>query len=152
PQNIFRESLQSDRLPEGHRATGVAVLDFDHDGWMDVAFTYQTAPALLLWHNDHGKEFQQVPLPETNWARAYGVAAFDYDNDGWVDLVVVGETKDGKGEVRLFRNLGPDGWKDVSANVGLNKIQLQHPRAIITGDYDNDGATDLLITQNHGSA
>ena len=93
-----------------------------------------------------------MKLPETNWVNAYGVAAFDYDNDGWVDLVAVGETKDGKGEVRLFRNLGPDGFKDVTADVGLDKIQLKDPRAIITGDYDNDGATDLLITQNHGPA
>ena len=93
-----------------------------------------------------------MKLPETNWVRAYGVAAFDYDNDGWVDLVAVGETKEGKGEVRLFRNLGPDGFKDVTADVGLDKIQLKDPRAIITGDYDGDGATDLLITQNHGPA
>ena len=80
------------------------------------------------------------------------MAAFDYDNDGWIDLVAVGETADGKGEVRLFRNLGPDGFKDVTADVGLDKIQLKDPRAIITGDYDGDGATDLLITQSHGPA
>jgi hypothetical protein len=80
------------------------------------------------------------------------VAAIDYDNDGWVDLVAVGETKEGKGEVRLFRNLGADGFKDVTVDVGLDKIQLKEPRAIITGDYDGDGATDLLITQNHGPA
>ncbi len=85
-------------------------------------------------------------------ARAYGVAAFDYGNDGWVDIVAVGETKDGKGEIRLFRNLGPEGFKDVTADVGLDKIALKAPRAVITGDYDNDGATDLLVTQNHGSA
>jgi len=133
-------------------AIGVAVLDFDHDGWMDLAFTHTNAPGLTLWRNNHGTAFDQVPLPETNWVRGYGVAAFDYDNDGWVDLVAVGETKDGKGEVRLFRNLGADGFKDVSADVGLDKIQLKEPRAIITGDYDGDGATDLLITQNHGPA
>ena len=131
---------------------GVAVLDFDHDGWMDVAFTHWGAPALTLWRNVEGRSFEQVSLPETNWARAYGVAAFDYDNDGWVDLIAVGETKEGKGEIRLFRNLGPDGWKNVTADVGLDKIQLKDPRAIITGDFDNDGATDLLITQNHGPA
>ena len=134
------------------RRHGVAVLDFDHDGWMDFAFTQMDAPGLTLWRNNHGKSFEQVKLPETNWVRAFGVAAFDYDNDGWVDLVAVGETKEGKGEVRLFRNLGPDGFKDVTADVGLDKIQLERPRAIITGDYDNDGATDLLITQNHGPA
>jgi tetratricopeptide (TPR) repeat protein len=131
---------------------GVMSLDFDHDGWMDVALTRLTTPALTLWRNNHGQSFEQVKLPETNWVRAYGVAAFDYDNDGWVDLVAVGETKDGKGEIKLFRNLGPDGFKDVTADVGLDKIQLKEPRAIITGDYDNDGAVDLLITQNHGPA
>jgi len=131
---------------------GIAVLDFDHDGWMDFAFTQVGAPGLTLWRNNHGKSFDQVKLPETNWVRAFGVAAFDYDNDGWVDLVAVGETKDGKGEIRLLRNLGPDGFKDVTTDVGLDKIHLESPRAVITGDYDNDGATDLLITQNHGPA
>jgi tetratricopeptide (TPR) repeat protein len=131
---------------------GVAVLDFDHDGWMDLVFTHDGSPGLTLWRNNHGRSFEQVTLPETGWVRAFGVAALDYDNDGWVDLVAVGETKDGKGEVRLFRNLGADGFKDVTADVGLDKIQLKEPRAIITGDYDGDGASDLLITQNHGPA
>ena len=131
---------------------GASVLDFNHDGWMDVAFTQWGLPALTLWRNNHGKSFEQVKLPETNWARAFGIAAFDYDNDGWVDLVAVGETKEGKGEIKLFRNLGPEGFKDVTADVGLDKIQQKDPRAIITGDYDGDGATDLLITQNHGPA
>jgi tetratricopeptide (TPR) repeat protein len=138
--------------PMPAQTVGVAVLDFDHDDWMDLAFTHMGAPGITLWRNNHGKTFDRVELPATNWVRAYGVAAIDYDNDGWVDLVVVGETKDGKGEVRLFRNLGADGFKDVTADVGLDKIQLKEPRAIITGDYDNDGATDLLITQNHGPA
>jgi tetratricopeptide (TPR) repeat protein len=130
---------------------GVAALDFDHDGWIDLAFTHSSEPALTLWRNNHGK-FEPAQLPASNWIHAWGVAAIDYDNDGWVDLVAVGETKEGKGEVRLFRNLGPDGFKDVTADVGLDKIQLKDPRAIITGDYDGDGATDLLITQNHGPA
>jgi tetratricopeptide (TPR) repeat protein len=132
--------------------SGIAALDFDHDGWMDLAVSGSGDQGITLWRNNHGKTFERVPLPETNWIRAFGVAAFDYDNDGWVDLVAVGETKDGKGEIKLFRNLGPDGFKDVTADVGLDKIHLENPRAIITGDYDNDGAVDLLITQNHGPA
>jgi len=135
-----------------HPAFGLSILDFDHDGWMDLAFTHNGPPALTLLRNNHGKSFEQVKLPETNWARAYGAAAFDYDNDGWVDLVAAGETKDDKGDIRLFRNLGPDGFKDVTTDVGLDKIHLESPRAIITGDYDNDGTTDLFITQNHGPA
>ncbi|MGO9125939.1 MAG: CRTAC1 family protein, partial [Terriglobales bacterium] len=135
--------------------TGVAVLDFDHDGWMDLAFTHRHDPGasgLTLWRNHEGKSFEPVALPAAGWIHAWGVAAIDYDNDGWVDLVAVGETADGKGEVRLFRNLGPDGFKDVTADVGLDKVVLKNPRAIITGDFDGDGAADLLITQNSGPA
>jgi tetratricopeptide (TPR) repeat protein len=139
-------------LPVPGPSLAIAVLDFNHDGWMDLAFTHGAAPGLTLWRNDHGQKFERVTLPATNWSRAFGIAAFDYDNDGWVDIVAVGETKDGKGEVRLFRNLGPDGFKDVTADVGLDKIQLKDPRAIVTADYDGDGAADLLITQNHGPA
>ncbi len=121
--------------------------------WLDGPGFY---PLESSWNYALAKQsrqgFEPVELPKTNWTRAFGVAAFDYDNDGWIDLVAVGETADGKGEVRLFRNLGPDGFKDVTADVGLDKIQLKDPRAIITADYDGDGATDLLITQNHGPA
>ncbi|HTC58463.1 MAG TPA: FG-GAP-like repeat-containing protein [Candidatus Sulfotelmatobacter sp.] len=139
-------------------STGIAIADFDHDGWMDLVTTHfgQDVAALSLWHNDHGKGFRAIPFPKTDLEVAFGVAAFDYDNDGWVDIAVVGQTKremkEGKGEIRLFRNLGSDGFKDVTVDVGLDKIQLKEPRAIITGDYDGDGATDLLITQNHGPA
>jgi hypothetical protein len=104
-----------------------------------------------------------VQLSEYEWHRCWGVVAFDYDNDGWIDLAFVGEKpiqkfedEEVRGrktfEIRLFRNLGVDGFQDVTTDVGLDKIQLKDPRALITGDYDNDGATDLLITQNHGPA
>ena len=161
----FQPEADISSAPQPGTSVGLAVFDFDHDGWMDVAFTHSQG-GISLWHNNHGSpsfiplsrsdnpniNVEPVKLPETDWVRSYGVVAIDYDNDGWVDLVAVGETKDGRGEVRLFRNLGPDGWKDVTADVGLDKIQLKEPRAIIAGDYDNDGAVDLLITQNHGPA
>lgn len=151
-----REGRFIERKPwpaEGPAITlGVTVLDFDHDGGMDLAFTQWGAPGLTLWHNREGKSFEPVMLPATNWVRGWGVAALDYDNDGWVDLVAAGETQDDQGEGKLFRNLGPDGFRDVSADVGLDKVKFRAPRAIISGDYDDDGATDLLITQNHASA
>jgi tetratricopeptide (TPR) repeat protein len=147
----FRERRPwSAQMPQP--GVGIAAVDLDHDGWVDLAFTHWVSPGLTLWRNNQGKSFDPVILPPTNWVHAWGIAAFDYDNDGWVDLAAVGETKDGKAEIRLFRNLGPDGFKDVTADVGLDKIQLKDPRALITGDYDGDGATDLLVTQNRGPA
>ncbi len=133
-------------------AVGIAVLDFDKDGRMDLAFTHWGSPAFTLWRNKDGKTFEPVALPKLNWVRAWGVAALDYDNDGWMDLAAVGETADGRGEVRLFRNKGAEGFEDVTAAVGLDKIHLESPRGLLTADYDNDGATDLLITQNHAPA
>src|SRR5262249_43320747 len=103
-----REGKFSRQQLLGSLDAGAAVLDFDHDGWMDVALTGSQPRALTLWRNFQGTAFEQVGELEANWARAYSIAAFDYDNDGWVDLVAVGETKDGKGEIKLFRNLGPD--------------------------------------------
>src|SRR5437879_1308629 len=133
-------------------ANALVALNFNRDGLMDLAVTHTSERKVTLWRNNAGKKFEESRLPKVDWVRALGVAAFDYDNDGWVDLLTAGETKEGKGEMKLFRNLGPDGFKDVTADVGLDKIQLKDPRAIITGDFDNDGATDLLITQNHGPA
>ncbi|PYX71217.1 MAG: hypothetical protein DMG72_17430, partial [Acidobacteria bacterium] len=111
-------------------STGMAVLDFDHDGWMDVVLAHTGSAPITLWHNNHGKSFERVDIPQTDLFKAFGVAAFDYDNDGWIDIAFVGQVRDGRGEVRLFRNLGQDGFKDVTADVGLDKIQLKDPRAI----------------------
>ena len=133
-------------------SAGAVALDFNHDGWMDLAFTHWAPPGVSLWRNNEGKGIEQISLPAVDWVRGWGIAAIDYDNDGWIDLVATGENKQGHGELRLFRNLGPDGFQDVTADVGLDRIGLEDPRAVITGDYDNDGATDLLITQNHGPA
>jgi tetratricopeptide (TPR) repeat protein len=135
-------------LPE--QAAGATVLDFNKDGWMDVAMTHHAAPGLTLWRNREGTGFERIPLPSTNWVRAWGVTAIDYDNDGWIDLAAAGETADGRGEVRLFRNQGPQGFHDVSAEVGLDRLKVHNPRALVAGDLDGDGATDLLLTQNGG--
>ncbi|HXZ79083.1 MAG TPA: FG-GAP-like repeat-containing protein [Terriglobales bacterium] len=145
--------LPLEKMPEIPGPTlGIAVLDFNKDTWMDLAFTHDKAPGLTLWRNLDGRTLEPVPLPPTNWVRAWGVTALDYDNDGYLDLAAVGETADGKFEARLFRNLGRAGFKDVTADVGLDKIQLKDPRAIMGVDYDGDGDTDLLITQNSGPA
>jgi tetratricopeptide (TPR) repeat protein len=125
---------------------GVAVFDFDKDGWMDVAFTHPSMPAVTLWRNVDGKHFEPVALPKLDWTQAWGVAAIDYDNDGWIDLVAVGEDATG-GKIALFRNEGPAGFRDVTKDVGLDKITLSHARAVVPFDYYGDGGVDLLITQ-----
>jgi tetratricopeptide (TPR) repeat protein len=130
-------------------AAGVVAADFDHDGWMDLAFTHWASPALTIWRNVQGKSFERVPLVTPGWMRAWGIAALDYDNDGWVDLVAVGETFASEGRIALFRNEGPDGFRDVTHDAGLDKIVLHDPRAVIAFDYDGDGSADLLITQNN---
>src|SRR5205823_2523147 len=120
---------------------GVIALDFDKDGWMDLAFTHLSAPGLSLWRNPGGNKLERVALPKLNWVRGFGLVALDYDNDGWIDIAAVGETEQG-GEIRLFRNRGPQGFEDVTHATGLDKIKLQHPRALLAGDFDQDGDTD----------
>jgi Flp pilus assembly protein TadD len=130
-------------------AAGVVALDFDKDGWMDLAFTHWGAPGVSLWRNVEGKSFERVTLPDLDFMRAWGVAPIDYDNDGWMDLVAVGESFNGDGQIVLLRNEGPAGFRDVTAAIGLDKVILHNPRAVIAFDFDGDGATDLLITQNN---
>jgi tetratricopeptide (TPR) repeat protein len=130
-------------------AAGVVALDFNKDGWMDLAFTHWGIPGLSLWRNVEGKSFERVPLPDLGWMRGWGVAPLDYDDDGWIDLVAVGETFSGEGRIALLRNEGPAGFRDVTAETGLDKIELHNPRSVVAFDYDGDGAMDLLVTQNN---
>jgi hypothetical protein len=129
-------------------AAGVVAADFKHNGWMDLAFTHWASPAITVWRNVRGKSFERVPLVIPAWMRAWGIAALDYDNDGWVDLAAVGETFAGEGRIALFRNEGPAGFRDVTHETGLDKIVLTNPRGVIAFDFEGDGSSDLLITQN----
>jgi hypothetical protein len=81
--------------------------------------------------------------------RGWGIASLDYDNDGWADLVAVGENFSGEGRIALLRNEGRQGFRDVTQETGLDKIVLRSPRSVIAFDFDGDGTTDLLITQNN---
>jgi Flp pilus assembly protein TadD len=128
---------------------GLVALDFNKDGWMDLAFTHWGSPGLSLWRNVEGKSFDRVPLPDIDWMRGWGVAPIDYDNDGWIDLVAVGDDFSGAGHIILLRNEGAAGFRDVTATTGLDRVVLRDPRAVIAFDFDGDGSTDLLITQNN---
>jgi len=130
---------------------GIAVLDYNKDGWMDIAVTHGGAPGLTLWRNVEGPEhigrrFERVQLPLNDALRAWGLTAIDIDNDGWIDLAAIVETKAGA-EVRVFRNRGDGNFEDVSRALGLDAVNLQSPRGLIAADVDGDGATDLIVTQ-----
>ena len=127
---------------------GVAVFDFNKDGWMDVAVTHDGAPGLTLWRNVDGEKFERVPLPlPADVKGALGVTPIDVDNDGWIDLAAVLEV--GKStEIHVFRNLGPKGFEDVTAALGLDKIKVGEARSVIAADVDGDGATDLILTRS----
>jgi Flp pilus assembly protein TadD len=135
-------------LPRG--TAGAAILDFDKDGAMDIALTLDHAPGIQLLRNVNGKSLVPVKLPELHWTKAWGVAAIDYDNDGWIDLVAAGERSDGKKELRLLRNEGPNGWRDVTHQTGLDAIAVSNPRQVTGFDFDADGDTDLIVSQDSG--
>ncbi len=130
---------------------GIAVFDYNKDGWMDLAVTHAGAPGITLWRNvqaaDHvSRRFVRVELPLKGALRGWGLTPIDIDNDGWIDLAAVVETRDGP-QVRVFRNRGDGTFDDVSHALGLDTVRLQAPRGLIAADVDGDGATDLIVTQ-----
>jgi tetratricopeptide (TPR) repeat protein len=130
-------------------AAGIVPLDFDKDGWIDLAFTSWMQPGLSLWRSLAGRSYQRVDLPDPGWMRGWGLAALDYDNDGWIDLLAVGENFSGEGRIVLLRNEGLKGFRDVTQETGLDKIVLHAPRSVVAFDSNDDGSADLLITQNN---
>ncbi len=144
------ESANQQELPA---TVGIAVLDFNKDGWMDIAVTHAGAPGLTLWRNvlapdGVSRRFERVPLPLENVGalRGWGLTPIDIDNDGWIDLAAIVETKSGP-EVRVLRNRGDGTFEDVSHALGLDGLPLHDPRGLIAADVDGDGAADLIVTQ-----
>jgi tetratricopeptide (TPR) repeat protein len=132
-------------------SVGIAVLDFNKDGWMDMAITHAGAPGLTLWRNvlgpgGIGRRFERVNLPMEGALRGWGVTPIDIDNDGWIDLAAIVETKDGA-QLRVLRNRGDGSFEDVSHALGVDRVKLTAPRGLIAADVDGDGATDLVVTE-----
>jgi Tfp pilus assembly protein PilF len=145
------EFLHVERKPGPWNSVGIAVLDFDKDGWMDIAVTHAGAPGLTLWRNvegpNHvGRSFERVDLPLHDALRGWGITPIDIDNDGWIDLAVIVETKAGS-QVRVLRNKGDGSFEDVSVALGLDKVKLTNPRGLIAADVDGSGAASLIVTE-----
>ena len=128
---------------------GIAVLDYNKDGWIDIAVTHAGAPGLTLWRNvagpeNVGRRFVRVELPLKDALGGWGVTAVDIDNDGWIDLAAIVETKAGPC-VKVFRSRGDGTFEDVSHALGLDDVKLSAPRGLIA--IDDNGAADLIVTQ-----
>ena len=80
--------------------------------------------------------------------RGWGLTPIDIDNDGWIDLAAIVETRAGP-QVRVLRNRGDGTFEDVSHALGLDSIRLTAPRGLIAADVDDDGAADLIVTQEN---
>ena len=130
--------------------SGVGLLDYDNDGWLDIYLvngsTYDalsgktTPPHAALFHNNHDGTFTDVAEKAgvTNDSWGFGVAIGDYNNDGWPDIFVANYGKN-----RLYRNNHDGTFTDVAAQAG---VQLGNWSAGPTfGDYDGDGRLDLFV-------
>jgi hypothetical protein len=146
----------------GHEQAGmgVAVADYDCDGWFDIFKTNFADDTSNLYHNNGDGTFTDVVFPAglgvNNQYVAWGCGFIDYDNDGWQDILQInghvypeidsynfGQTF--KNPRLVYRNLGNGRFKDVSAEMGPGISEHFSSRGAAFGDYDNDGAMDALI-------
>jgi Tfp pilus assembly protein PilF len=136
--------------PHGPADTrGVAVLDVDKDGWMDLAFTHDGAPGVSLWRNVEGRSFAKVELPPSPLVSGGAITAVDYDNDGWVDLAAIGAHRPSS-VVQVLRNAGGR-FEDASESVGVGVLAVSgYVRALASADLDGDNDSDLVTSVDAG--
>src|ERR1700723_1417445 len=125
---------------------GVALIDYDGDGWPDIYFTNTQSVDMALhgkksrsalYHNNHDGTFTDVTekagVGYPCWAM--GTAVGDYNNDGLPDLIV-----SCFGGVVLYRNNGDGTFTDVTKAAGLD-IDKGWATGVTFGDYDGDGTS-----------
>src|SRR6202795_4059381 len=130
--------------------TGVAIFDYDNDGWPDIfivngttleGFPADQAPTNHLYHNNHDGTFTDVTakagLTATGWGQ--GVCVGDYDNDGWEDLYV---TYYGKN--RLYHN-DHGVFAEVAEKAGVAGTGKAWGTGCAFVDYHRDGRLDLIV-------
>lgn len=130
--------------------SGVALLDYDNDGWLDIYLVNGTtvpaikgreaAPRAMLFHNNHDGTFTDVTdkagVANERWG--FGVAVGDYDNDGWPDIYV-----SNYGKNRLYHNNHDGTFTDVAEKAGVALGGWSTGPTF--GDYDHDGRLDLFV-------
>ncbi len=147
---------------DGHEQAGmgVAVGDYDCDGFLDIFKTNFADDTCNLYHNNGDRTFADVTFASgvgvNNQYVAWGCGFIDYDNDGWPDILQVnghvypdidhynaGESF--KNPRLVYKNLGDGRFKDVSAEMGPGISERFSSRGAAFGDYDNDGGMDALV-------
>jgi hypothetical protein len=137
------------------KSLGVAMLDYDGDGWMDLFVANDTEPN-KLYRNNHNGTFADVGVQvgvafsESGRVRAgMGVDAGDFDGSGWQSLVIGNFTNE---SMSLYRNDGSGLFVDEEISSGIRQMSLQ---ALTFGcfffDYDLDGRLDIFAANGHVS-
>ena len=131
--------------------SGVGLIDFDNDGWVDIYFvngsTYdalsgkKTPPHAALFRNNHDGTFTDVAQKArvTNDRWGFGVAIGDFDNDGWPDIFVANYGKN-----RLYHNNHNGTFTDVAEKAGVTLGNWSD--GATWGDYDGVGRLDLFVS------
>ena len=130
--------------------TGVAVFDYDNDGWPDILLVNGTtlegypkkdSPTNHLYRNNHDGTFADVTaaagLVATGWGQ--GVCVGDYDNDGWEDLYITYY-----GSNRLYHNQN-GAFSEVAQKSGVAGSGKAWGTGCAFVDYDRDGLLDLVV-------
>ncbi len=127
--------------------------DYNNDGFADVLVlrgawldSEGNFPNSLLRNNGDGS-FTNVTEEAglLSFHPTQTAAWFDYNNDGWLDLFIGNETTENASHpCELYRNNGDGGFSEVAAEAGV--AVLGFVKGVTSGDYDNDGRTDLYIS------
>ena len=130
--------------------SGVALLDYDRDGWLDIYLvngsTYDAVsgkgdpPHAALFHNNHDGTFTDVTKSAGTANDRWGVGAIaaDFDNDGWPDLYVTN-----LGKNRLYHNNHDGTFTDVAEKAGV--VAGGWSTGATAGDYNGDGLLDIFV-------
>ncbi len=151
-RNVASEAGLTETIPNGGAASkqfiiettgsGVAFIDYDNDGLLDIFLVSGPGSASRMYHNQGGGRFREVTrelgLTHTGWGQ--GVCAGDYDNDGYTDLFVTYW-----GQNTLYRNMGGRRFEDVTEKTRLKQDRVRYNTGCAFIDYDNDGKLDLFV-------
>lgn len=139
---------------------GVAAIDYDGDGYLDIVKTNFAGDTSTLYKNTGGMFFEdqtfQSGLGRNTRFLGWGAGFVDIDNDGWPDIFLcnghvypeVGEsgTESGYRQRKVvYRNLGNGKFADVSLELGPGILEKVSARGCAFGDFDNDGDVDVLV-------